>query len=179
MFIIEGSDCVGKTTIANKIVDAVNARDIFPAYYQHMTRPPRCFNFRDHYIEMMSKFAVMDRFHLGALAYHPDGTLPVDALRWVETKLWQYRSVILVVHCSNSDKYRQKLLDHNIHREEMFDIETLLKANAMYNAIARSSANGYLTWDITPRGSLDFRYPSNRMINKWANDWISLVKEIL
>lgn len=175
MFIIEGPDCVGKTTVANKIVDAVNRLKKFPAYYQHMTRPPDTFDFHFHYRDMMSMFAVMDRFHLGALAYHPKGTLTESAREFVEEMLLNFRSMILIIYASNEQIYNQKLREHNREREEMFDFETLLKANKIFADEALGSKKEYCIWDITPEGSHELVYPNEFIIKYWSKLWVDYV----
>jgi len=180
MFIIEGSDCVGKTTVAEQVVKLTNIGGDFPAYYQHMTRPPEHFDFRFHYLDLMSKYAVMDRFHLGALAYHPEGTLPSYVRKWVEAHLYLKGSIIIIMYCSNDLAYRKKLEEHT--RKEMFDIDFLANANKIYTELALSG-NYDFTWDICH--DPDFRwkdngfcYPNVGDISKWIMKWTNFISVI-
>jgi len=174
MFIIEGPDCVGKTTVADKVVEMANSYGSFPIYYQHMTRPPRHFDFCFHYLDMMSKYAVMDRFHLGALAYHPADTLPAYQRKFVESQLYQKGSIIVIMYASNPLRYREKLEAHASQRKEMFDFDVLVNANAIFTELALSGNYDY-TWDITqsnyPDSSIEFRYPDKEVLKTWIETW--------
>ena len=200
MFIIEGSDCVGKTTVAEQVVKLTNIGGDFPAYYQHMTRPPEHFDFRFHYLDLMSKYAVMDRFHLGALAYHPEGTLPSYIKRWVEAHLYLRGSIIVIMYCSNDLAYRKKLERHAKERKEMFNFDFLANANKIYTELALSGSYDF-TWDICQTGvrsiqpdDIDrdyyrhggpcvekvpgFCYPNVGDISKWIMKWTNFVSVI-
>jgi thymidylate kinase len=62
MLILEGTDCVGKTTLAHKLAKRLNM------VYQHLGPLPDTWSDED-YIHLASINAVRDRYHLSEVAY--------------------------------------------------------------------------------------------------------------
>lgn len=150
MLIIEGSDNLGKTTAAQtivklaadhakKVLDKGGRRDrelAFPVRYQHMSRQNEGFDYFYDYGDMISKWAVQDRFHLGAFAYHDPCPIPMPALRRIEGWLRSVGSYIAVVICRDRDWYRDRL--ETADRYEMFTVDQLVKANDRFIEIVDS-----------------------------------------
>lgn len=64
MLIVEGPDCVGKTTLCKAFLK------MLPTHiYSHFTRLPDLFDFYWGYVERMSRCIVQDRFHLSEIVY--------------------------------------------------------------------------------------------------------------
>lgn len=136
MLILEGPDHVGKTTFAKLLVSfAVDAG--IPAYYAHMTRPPKGFDFYSHYVDRMSAFAVQDRFHLGARVYHSN-ELPDERLRMLNARLTLMGSMTVVMFQDNEAEYECRLREQPKIEGEMFPIARLMEVNRIFGAIAKN-----------------------------------------
>jgi hypothetical protein len=181
MFIIEGPDCVGKTTVANKIISYMQKNHPqFQVHYQHMTRPAEGFDFCYDYFDRISTYGVMDRFHLGALMYHPPVTLTIAAQRIVEGRLYARGSFILIMYASDSCTYRAKLNEHANQRKEMFHTEILIEANRKINNLITAKTILFdQIFDVTVDGSMV--YPTDEDIRNYCEQWVSrlrIVKEL-
>lgn len=167
MLIIEGSDNLGKTTAAlamRKLVSHWNP----PIMYCHMTRPNlQRFDFCYDYFPHIRKHAIQDRFHLGALAYQPS-RITLANLMLVETALLDVHSRIVVFFTSDIDWYTAQL--NSDTREQMYDIKTMLKVNAIYQQIAEG------THPLTPlvHESIDIKngqYPNKETLDGIVLRW--------
>lgn len=138
MLIFEGSDCVGKTTAARRCVELVQNilddnpnDDVFgyPIRYQHMTRQNSRFNFFTHYRDMLSMYAVQDRFHIGALVWH-EGVMCEASLRVIEGWLAALGTFTVIFTAEDDDWYKYFLESKDT--PQLFDTATLIKANDRY-----------------------------------------------
>jgi len=129
MLIIEGSDCLGKTTLAHKLVSLAADMNKYPVFYSHMSRPNKAFDFFEHYKDRMSMFAVQDRFHLGGLVWH-EGEISEASLEIIEGWLMSIGSMTIVLYASDEKWYRRRLERDN--RGNLLDIDTMCKANRTY-----------------------------------------------
>lgn len=147
MLILEGSDYLGKTTAANRLVelaseraargvklletgDDLTIRDaIFPVRYCHMTRPNLAFDHFTDFQDLISVHAVQDRFHLGSLAYH-ENAITAETLSFIEAWLGNVGSYTVVFISTNKEWYEKRLQTSS--RKEMFSIEQLCKVNDIY-----------------------------------------------
>jgi thymidylate kinase len=124
MIIIEGTDCVGKTSLINQL------KEYFNEYYlKHFTNPPNNmtmqeqheYNKKKYYDEIDNPFKKMikiyDRFHLGEMVYAPmyRGYEP-DYIEDLEEKL-NYKGAMLVLLVANVDDIKKRF-DGNFIREE-------------------------------------------------------------
>jgi hypothetical protein len=133
MLILEGSDCLGKTTFANLLVKMAAEDARYPIYYAHMTRPNKAFNFCSHYKERITKFAVQDRFHIGGIVWH--NAISNDALEIIERDLFQTLSQVIVFYTTDRKWFLEKLQSDK--RGNLLSIETMLNANNNYYRIAK------------------------------------------
>ena len=133
MLILEGSDCLGKTTAAKRLVELAaedrSAQYMFPVSYSHMSRPNQHFDFHSHYLDMISRFAVQDRFHLGSLVWH-SGVMDEAKLRVIEGWLLSVGSMICVIATDDETWYGDHL--DNSEKSEMFETDSILQANRRY-----------------------------------------------
>ncbi len=170
MFILEGSDCLGKTTAAKELVRLANGRGDFPVLYKHMTRPPAHFNFSSDYMDIMSVYGVQDRFHLGALAYH-DNVMSEECRLWLEGELLSRGSVIVLFLCKNEHWYRDHLHKSKGH---MFPTDTLVEANKRYVEMAEGLCPVHCDSIQYINGPDDF--PTTTDINYWIDMWFKRLK---
>lgn len=132
MLIIEGSDCLGKTTFANLLVSEAAKREKYPIYYSHMSRPNSAFDFFDHYTDMMSKFAVQDRFHIGGIVWH--SKINEAELSIIEGRLRSIGSMTMMFYVSDFVWFKKKLKEDN--RGNMFGDNAIIAANEFYKKLA-------------------------------------------
>ena len=169
MLVIEGSDCLGKTTLAKKIVEKVMNRG-YPAIYSHMGRPNESiFDFFLSYKKMINPYFVMDRFHLGGLAYHHN-KISQQKLQIINAWIRSVGGLIVILYASAEDKYRKRL--ENDKRGNLLSIEKLCAGNTFFKKYALNNDSDY-NFNIIPCG-----YPNNinyvndydidEIVNKWV-----------
>jgi len=176
MFIIEGADNLGKTTAAQKIL-ALSAKraehglsPAAPTYYAHMSRPNAAFDFCHDYLDMMSRHAIQDRFHLGGLVWH-QGVLTPDKLNFVEGHLMTLGSFLVVFYTSDDEWYKKSLMAST--KEEMFDPTTIVEANAKFrDNIPYTSRMIDIMYDVK-----DGQWPSEETLNDWLFRWLERMEE--
>lgn len=133
MLILEGSDSLGKTTAAKKLLKMAMEDNKYPVWYAHMSRPAKCFDFFRDYSDMMSKYAIQDRFHLGSLIWH-EGVMTRERMRIIEGELAIRGSLTVVLYTSDDEWYSKQLeLDK---KDQMFDKDKLVAANKFYRSFA-------------------------------------------
>ncbi len=188
MLIIEGADCLGKTTAAQKIVamheearnyDAAICNEtgqnpeIPLIQYKHMGRPDEeTFDFFNDYTSMMDPYSVQDRFHLGGIIWHVN-KITAATLKIIEGRLLSKAAFIIVFYCSDYRWYLEKLKDDK--RGNLFDPDTIIEANHEYIKMARGNhkLQPYIddVWDLKqPYGAIE--YPSDEVLKGWYDRWI-------
>lgn len=176
MIIFEGGDQLGKTTACKRLVEMVGEQ--IPAWYAHMTRPVEAFNFAEDYIERINGHAVQDRFHLGALVWHTD-VMKQQNLRLVERHLDRWRSVVVVLYTKFERPYGIRLKASS--EREMFDADTILKANRTYRDIVERKHQWEPHWDIAIEigyHSGEWFYLTDEHLQKIADFWLERIKGI-
>lgn len=135
MLIIEGSDNLGKTTLAKKIVRRVSGMGI-PVVYSWMTRPnEQIFDFFKDYKKMINPCAVQDRFHLGGLAYHND-KIPLHRLQIINSWIRSVGGLIVVLY-ANDEKWYEKHIQAD-KRKSILSIEEMCAGNHFFKNYAKS-----------------------------------------
>lgn len=164
MFIVEGADHLGKTTICKEVLKYTE--DIYPTFFAHMTRPiENVFDFCGHYVDRMSVYGVQDRFHIGGLIYHED-KISQEVLKWIEGQLLIRGSFIVVVYTSDTEWYKKHLTENA--KEEMFDVETILEVNEAYRTNGAIDQSFYSDMRIDIR---DGQFVSYEMIMSMIKKW--------
>lgn len=167
MFIIEGSDCLGKTTVANKIVKMMS-ESVYPVRYEHMTRPNKNFDFFYDYKDMMSKYAVMDRFHMGGQVYHD--AISTARMRIIEGWLQGLGSYTVLLYASDDEWYRDHLREClGDGRKEMFEIDKIIKYNRKFKRIAQDRIGSEPRFDGV--WNVCGGYASDHVITAWTKQW--------
>lgn len=178
MMIIEGADHLGKTTAAKRVVDIANdlANQIidsdpeaspYPIRYQHMSRQNAGFDFLYDYRDIISMYAVQDRFHLGGLVWH-DKVINAEELRLIESWLGALGSYTIIFYNSDEGEYRG-WLEHQ-GKDEMFDIDTIMEANKKYFDMVcqtyRIPVQFDSSWDLAQG------YPTDEVLQSWLTNWM-------
>lgn len=171
MFIIEGADNLGKTTAAKRIVELANARKRYPIRYQHMGRPPETFDFYLHYKDMISTFAVQDRFHIGGILWHD--AIPQDRLRDIERWIRSAGSYTVAFITTDEEWYRKRLSDNE--GREMFSVNTIFAANKRMKDLTWNATypekEPYVGVDEVFNVSELGGFPTDEHINRWIDRW--------
>lgn len=134
MLILEGSDCLGKSTFAKLLLEEADKRQMYPTFYSHMSRPNEVFNFFGHYKDMMTTYAVQDRFHIGGVVWHE--AIHQSRMSIIEGWLRSIGSMTFIFYASDLVWYRKRIEEDN--RGNLLSIEAMIQANIDYNAIANN-----------------------------------------
>ncbi len=160
MLIIEGSDCLGKTTFAKKLLtEAGGYKHKFPTYYSHMSRPNSSFNFFSHYRDMMSKYAIQDRFHLGGIVWH--NAISQPRLEILDGQLKALGSMTIIMYASDFNWYRKRIEADD--RGNLLSVDDMCMANKEYYLLANEQT------DVTLRPVVDFKIDLTPLVeeSKW------------
>lgn len=125
MLIIEGPDCVGKTTLAHTLNKGLADLGYV---YSHFTRLPYGFDRYWGYIERMSRRIVQDRFHLSEIVYAEArgdvSPLTPEMYNLVDARLRMLGGFTVLI-TADEELLRKRFSPHN----QMFDLtRTLLTA---------------------------------------------------
>lgn len=85
MIVVEGADCVGKTTLVAKLIKRLNQAG-FPHVPLHLSKLPECFDHVRDYLPLMSPNVVWDRFYMSRNAYG----MAVDNQRVLNRREYRY-----------------------------------------------------------------------------------------
>lgn len=146
MLVIEGSDCLGKTTLAKKIVRKVSEKG-FPVVYSWMTRPnEQLFDFFLDYKKMLNPCAVMDRFHLGGLAYHTD-KISLQKLQIINAWIRSIGGIIIVFYAADEEWYEQRIREDE--RGNLLSWPIMCNGNVFFKDYARKKDCDY-SFNVLP-----------------------------
>lgn len=136
MIIVEGPDCVGKTTFAKKLASSTQLA--MKGYiYKHFSRLPQGFNYYWGYIENAAPKSVQDRFHMSEIAYsyargEEESPLDPQRYRMVDGYLRGRGDFTVLITCENG-LLGQRLTDPG---DDMYDVPTIMRAADAFNTIA-------------------------------------------
>lgn len=170
MFIIEGGDCLGKTTLAKGVVEYVRTSLTKPACYCHMSRPNEMtFDFLWDYKKLMAPCLVYDRFHLGGLAYHED-KFTANSLSLIEGMVMSRGAFIVIIYCSDHRWYEKRL--ENDSRGNLLDVPAMCEANIRFTQMVKDKSVRFdVSFDLKPKPSEFEVYPVPEQYKEWAHDW--------
>jgi hypothetical protein len=143
MLIVEGPDCVGKTTLCKKLLEHLPNHA-----YQHLSRPPIGFDSYWWHAKQMNRFIVQDRFHLGEMVYPALRNEPIlnyNTYFLLDAKLRQLGGIQVLVTATPTLIYKRFE-----PIEQMYDLQHTLTAALMFRNLG-----DLLQW---PRvaGTMDF-----------------------
>jgi len=163
MIILEGSDCVGKTTAAKSLVGWTEARIV------HAGVKPPGYDFVGQRMAELQPGFIHDRFHLSAFVYgfllkcHDTNLTQsgmLGLMRWIR---WN-RVPVIILFDSDHDDYRKRILARK--RVDEFDLEVCCAANRMYQFLVHQDVAGEpfctTAWDISTMG-----WPTKEGILGW------------
>jgi archaellum biogenesis ATPase FlaH len=172
--IIEGSDNLGKTILAKKLVRYVIDHGNYPVMYSWMTRPNEAtFDFFTSYKMMLNSYTVQDRFHLGALAYH-NNRISKRHLEYIEQWIENRGGFVVLLYANDEDWYK-----HHIARDDRGNLlanDALCKANSVFKkmAIGKHRLHPIIKYvfDISNE-----RFVDDRCVQTIAEDWMRKRRE--
>lgn len=165
MLIIEGSDLVGKTTFAKKMLDFLNSTAKMPHIYAHFSKLPDAFNFFTHYLERASRNIVQDRFHMSEIVYsnvcrYHNGQSPLypEKYRLVDAYLRYLGAITVVIIAEPTWLKRQVKEKHS--RGEMFSEEQIVRVNDAFGYLCHKDQETARTfnWLADYNPDIDFVY---------------------
>jgi hypothetical protein len=176
MLIIEGSDCLGKSTIVKAISDKLMEPGC-RHYTCHMSRPDDSFNFFTDYANMMGVNTIQDRFHLGALAYHENTYTPAERTI-IEGRLLMEGSVIVVLYAADFRWYENHIEADT--RGNLLSRDKLCEANQRFAKMVSMQHQHHplaphidFSFDISPAfGHKKIRWVSQTSINTITQEWL-------
>lgn len=180
MIIIEGSDLVGKTTLAKMLCE-------HPAlsgyWYHHLTRPPKSFDYCQGYMNMACHEYVQDRYHMSEPVYAcVRGDIPgidPEQYRIVDAHLRMMGTLTVVIVAQDDSDLRARFnaLDQRV---EMYHVEQIVHVNALFNSIVShrvqlntSIGEYHMDWDIVIRTKGVDDYPSDEEVDKIIDAYIA------
>lgn len=179
MIVLEGSDCVGKTTLARRLFELIPERTKYHSVmHRHFTKTPRRFHRYHGYAECVQRNVVFDRFHLSHLAYRAcveDDPQTMTPLMYeaVDARISLVGGIVVVL-CPPNDVIKERFGSTN--KEEMYDLELALKVNDFFVTNLRHGRMTHVNdlglykpkIDIIFNQAYDVDYMSNEIIDVWS-----------
>ncbi len=146
MLVLEGTDHVGKTSLAQKLVKALAPEGYV---YRHLTRLPDAFHRYWDYLPMMTRKVVMDRFFLSEIAYRRargenGDTIPVEYLQLLNAQLTMHGGFTVMITCE-PDLLASRYANEEGKESQMYKLPVVLAANAAFADITYCSDPSYFT----------------------------------
>jgi thymidylate kinase len=174
MLLIEGSDCLGKTIFAKKIVRYVSNRGL-PVSYGWMTRPNESlFDFFLDYKDLIHPYTVQDRLHFSGMAYHDNKISPVQ-LQIINSWIRSVGGIIVIFYASSEKFYEQRIRKDN--RGNILSWPALCRANTFYKEYVQKGGDYDCAFDIISENEMYHNEQVSFVDDKWveiiASDWIA------
>lgn len=146
MIVIDGPDHVGKTRLAEVLVERLNAEG-FPHVYQHLSRLPASFHHVTDYKPLIQRNVVMDRFHLSRIAYgtvFAEQHVPNDYETAILDAWITLVGGLTIVVTADGDWLRANFGA----KDEMYALRPVLEVNRVYKKlIEEKRVNIDFTWE--------------------------------
>lgn len=137
MLIVEGADCVGKTTLCRSLWSHPRIQAL-GMEIQHLSRLPEGHNRCSHYIKRMNINGIFDRFVLSEIAYQrmrgDAQLLTMDKRMLVECALKLHCSFTVLIVAE-----RPQVIDGNWNKDEMYSKEQVHTVNRHFSNLTTST----------------------------------------
>lgn len=172
MIILEGSDLVGKTTLAHKLVDKLNRYPTLPEFsYQHLSRLPDDFAGVHGHLGLAEEHGintVWDRFHPSELCYSW-ATGRRDKLHgwkydYLESRLQADFCAFVVVLVADEQLLQRRWIDRG---DDMYDWEVILKVNRRFHGLV--SERGYKYFYVPESPGDTYEKAANWIVSAYAD----------
>lgn len=133
MLVIEGSDCMGKTTLARQLW-AHPQLQALGMEIQHLSKLPVGHDRSWHYVNRMNVDGIFDRFYLSEIAYaeargDTDRPFTPEKIRWVHAQA-VCRGVFTVLLTGD-----EGVIHGRWDKPEMYDKATVIRADAAFRKL--------------------------------------------
>lgn len=140
MIIIEGTDLLGKTTLANALVRKLNRAGL-PHVYSHFSKLADSWHIYHHYIPFIQRNVVMDRFYMSRCAYGQalknQAVIDLDTYRMLDAKVRLVGGLHVLL--TASDDYIRHNWDRYSSRGEMYNLDAVQSVNDTFMRFADES----------------------------------------
>jgi len=169
MLLIEGSDNLGKTVLAKKIVRKISDMGL-PVVYSWMTRPnENVFDFFLSYKKLLNPYAVQDRFHLSGMAYHYD-KISCQRLQIINAWIRSVGGLIVVLYAADEEWYRTRLEQDD--RGNLLPVDKLCAANKFYKRYVAQTGDCDYGFNILTKHIDHPSFPNDYDIDELINEWL-------
>lgn len=138
MLIFDGSDLVGKSTLASRAVNELNDFGL-SHMLMHLSRPPASFDCLSGYVEKMSTMTVWDRFHLSNIAYRAHDEHPTMMKPWkldmVEAHMRLVGGFSIIV-TANDELLRSRYAERG---DALYSLDHILRVNDTFAKMAHTT----------------------------------------
>lgn len=171
MIIIEGTDGVGKTTLAEKLAQELGWQ------YRHLSRLPDSFHRFFDYIPMIKSGVVQDRFHMSEIAYCHGRNEPIEIWKMQPAyyialdRMLISRGVTQVLITADEEFLREQF--EKDKQDEMYKFDVIRRANEAYYEIATSGRFA----EFQPHMDFHCHIPANP--SYWLSDDKSLITRVI
>jgi hypothetical protein len=134
MIILEGADCVGKSTLSKKLIPLLDDLK-YPHVEQHFGLLPKSWDYCSDYIRNVRPGVVMDRFHMSELIYGsvvPGRTQWLDPVAYerVDSKITHVGGIV-VLCWEDEETINGRFKEKNEH----FSLDIIQRAAAAFNQL--------------------------------------------
>ncbi len=161
MIVLEGADCVGKTTLAQELFRRIPIESAgqFNPMVRHFTKPPEHFNRYWGYRNCIQRDVILDRFHMSQIAYREAerATHDLDPFRYqlLDAEILKAGGVVVVITASD-ETIQHRWGSAPPERQEMYTLEHVLKVNTEFQYILTSQPYTAKNGSYRPEVTLEF-----------------------
>lgn len=135
MIVVEGPDMAGKSTLVQRLFEAIPGQTGRAAMPRHFTKPPRSFDKYWGYKACVQRDVILDRFHLSHLAYRAVDGEPHDLtpLRYelIEADISRVGGFTVLL-LPGRELIRERWDKVARTRAEMYSLEHVLQVNEVF-----------------------------------------------
>ena len=149
MIIVEGTDCVGKSTLCKKLLEKLHDAGV-PSLYMHFPKIPANWDYFHDYQDYMHQNIMLDRFYMSEAVY---GDICRNGSRITKTMYRQLDGLIrqvpavTVVITAEHDWLKEHLNKIYEGREELYDKQVILNVNEGFLKVIDASCGMECDWD--------------------------------
>lgn len=190
MIILEGTDLVGKTTLAKRLITGIN--EVIDAKrqdcgidmranmrYQHLTVPPAGWDYEHDYLAMCARNVVQDRLWLSERAYgvitRGDTLIFNERLHMLECAARATFGAVTVVILGDDVTIEREFDRLPDSRRELFTLDTIRKVNKQYRALVQcfkdKAATNWMVYDMGFKEQHMYPAENEEFISCLINRW--------
>ena len=145
MLILEGPDCIGKTSLANSLLaelKRIASGHCVDVSYAHIGQEAKSWD-SEAYLDRLKEFTIQDRWHLSELAYgqvfRGESNLTEPEALALSKEITRRGCFIVVLFATYDHEYTEMLNRYHKADQELFhDFEKLVLVNDAYRKMAHN-----------------------------------------